>query len=201
MELSHLFLFALTFAVAVALPGPNSAFTIGQALKYGRFGFIWAPLGFMSATMIHALLVLSGLALFLQQHIEVFQAIKWFGVLYLVYLAFKAFRHQPSKAEALPPALSKRKMYLSALAVSLTNPKAMLAGMALFPLFLQPNAAFYPQVFFLTLTAMTISFSIYFGYGLLATYFSHRVGRSTWVHKLLGTAYLGAAVGIARHQS
>ena len=93
------------------------------------------------------------------------------------------------------------KMFLSALAVSLSNPKAMLAVMALFPLFLQPNTAFYPQVFFLTLTAMTISFLIYFGYGLLATFVSHRVGRSTWVHKLLGTAYLGAAVGIARHQS
>ena len=77
----------------------------------------------------------------------------------------------------------------------------MLAGMALFPLFLQPDVAFYPQVFFLTVTAMTISFSIYFGYGLLPPSSLIAWAAWTWVHKLLGTAYLGAAVGIARHQS
>ena len=50
MELLSIFMFIVTFGAVLILPGPNSAFAVGQALKFGFFGSLAVPLGFMSAT-------------------------------------------------------------------------------------------------------------------------------------------------------
>lgn len=91
MYLNLLSLFALTFIPAVTKPGPNSDFAVAQKLKYGRQFGLFAPVAFAIATAIHCIVVFSGLGLLITTYAEVFILIKWLGISYLLWMAFKAF--------------------------------------------------------------------------------------------------------------
>ncbi len=201
MDLVSLALFSVTFASVLILPGPNSAFVVGQSLKYGVIGAIAAPLGFMSATGIHAILVFSGIGLIIKQYTIALVLIKWFGVLYLAYLAYKAFMSQTTKIEVSPQKISRLKMFLSAMFVSLTNPKALLASLMLYPLFISQTYSLFPQAATLTIAAMVISFCIYTAYSLAATALKSRLASSSLANKLTGSLYLGAAGALAAKQT
>ncbi len=193
MELLSIVMFIVTFGTVLILPGPNSAFAVGQSLKFGFMGSLAVPLGFMSATGLHAALVFSGLALVVQQYSAVLIALKWFGVFYLLYLAFKSFTAKASKVEASPQQISKLKMFLSALLVSLTNPKALLASFMLYPLFINSYDSYLMQAITLTLAAMAVSFLVYASYSLAAVALKKRLARSTTANKIVGSIYVGAA--------
>lgn len=193
MELPLWALFILTFSSVLILPGPNSAFAVGQSLKYGVLGSIMVPLGFMTATGIHGILVFSGLGVAIGEYSILLEALKWFGVLYLLYLAFKSFTSKPSRLKVSPQEIPQIKMYFSALFVSLTNPKALLASIMIYPLFVSTKDSYLLQAAILALTAMAISFLVYGLYSVAATALNRRLSTSSLANKVVGSLYLGAA--------
>jgi len=193
MEIATLALFVLTFGSILILPGPNSAFAVGQSLKFGAVPSLVVPLGFMSATGIHAFLVLSGIGLVVQEYSIVLSVLKWCGIIYLLWLAYKSFISKPSNIEVSPQEIPKFKMYLSAMLVSLTNPKALLASLMVYPLFLSPEFTYSIQAVTLSLTAMVISFTVYGSYSLAASALKNRLTGSSLANKIVGSMYLGAA--------
>ncbi len=200
MELTSWGLFAITFASVLFLPGPNSAFVIGQSLKYGAVGSIATPLGFMSATGLHAVFVFSGIGLIIQPYSVALVFLKWLGVLYLLFLTYKSFFKKPENIAIASKEMSKLKMYLSAMFVSLTNPKALLASLMIYPLFITQSRPIIPQAVVLSLTAMAISFFIYNTYGLAASALKNKLASSALANKLTGSFYLGAAGALASKQ-
>jgi len=197
MDLTTLILFVLTFTSILILPGPNSAFAVGQSLKYGVIGSLAVPFGFMSATGLHAVLVFSGIGLIIEKYSAVFIALKWLGVLYLLFLAYKTFISKPSKLEVSPEESPKLKMFLSAMLISLTNPKALLASLMIYPLFLSPQYTYSTQAVILSLSAMAISFAVYGAYCVAASAFRSRFSGNRFANKLAGSLYLGAASVLA----
>lgn len=197
MELTTLALFTLTFGSILILPGPNSAFAVGQSIKFGVVGSLVVPLGFMSATGLHALFVFSGIGLIIQEFSVALSVLKWLGILYLLYLSYKSFIAKPSKVEVSLKEIPKLKMYFSALFVSLTNPKALLASIMIYPLFLSPEYIYSTQAIILSLSAMAISFSIYSSYSLAASALKNRLTGSKLANKIIGSMYLGAASALA----
>ena len=193
MEITTLTLFVLTFGSILILPGPNSAFAIGQSLKYGVLESLVVPLGFMSATGLHAILALSGIGVIVQEFTVVLIVLKWLGIIYLLWLSFKSFRSKPSVILILPKEIPKSKMYFSAMFVSLTNPKALLASLMVYPLFISHEYTYLTQAVTLSLTAMVISFVVYSTYSLAASAFKNRLSGSKLANKLVGSMYLGAA--------
>lgn len=82
----------LTAALMLNLtPGNDMMFVLGQSLKGGPKRGIAASLGIATGSLIHLALVALGLAVVLANNPMVFEAIRWAGVIYLVWLAFKAF--------------------------------------------------------------------------------------------------------------
>jgi len=193
MDLTLLALFVVTFTSVLILPGPNAAFSVAQSLKYGFLKSIYVPLGFMSATGFHAILVFSGLGVLVQEYAFLLVLLKWIGVAYLLFLAFKIFTSQPSKVGRSPLVASKFKMYQSALLVSLTNPKAFLASVLIYPLFVSNEGSYLFQAFVLTVCAMAISFTVYSMYGLLSSVFKDKLAGSSLANKIVGSLYVGAA--------
>ena len=193
MDLTLLAIFVVTFASVLILPGPNAAFSVAQSLKYGFLKSIYVPLGFMSATGIHAILVFSGLGVLVQEYAFLLVVLKWTGVAYLLFLAFKAFTSQPSDVGHSPLVASKFKMYQSALLVSLTNPKAFLASLLIYPLFVSDEGSYLFQALVLTVLAMAISFTVYSMYGLLSSVFKDKLAGSSLANKIVGGLYVGAA--------
>ena len=197
MELTTLALFIMTFGSILILPGPNSAFAVGQSIKFGVVRSIVVPLGLMSATGMHALFVFSGIGLIIQEYSVALSILKWLGIIYLLGLAYKSFIAKPSQIEVLPKQISKLKMYFSAIFVSLTNPKALLASIMVYPLFLSADYAYTVQAAILSVTGMAISFAVYGAYSVAASALKGRLGASIFANKLIGSMYLGAASALA----
>ncbi len=197
METHLLLLFALTILPAVILPGPNSAYCVAQSLKYGLRKAMLAPLGFATGRLIHVTLVFSGLGMILSRYSGVFTFIKWMGVVYLFWMAWKAFRDSSdlaleAKGEAIPA-----KIYGRAIFVSLTNPKAILVNSMVLPVFIDANELFLPQAISLGLVAIAITFTVYTLYVLLASKIANKLRRSKNSNRVVGTIYIGAGVALA----
>ena len=197
MDLATLALFILTFGSILILPGPNSAFAVGQSLKFGVISSLVVPLGFMTATGLHALFVFSGIGLIIHEFTIALSVLKWLGILYLLWLAYKSFTSKLSKIEISPQEIPILKMYFSAMFVSLTNPKALLASLMVYPLFLSSEYAYSVQAVILSVSAMAISFSVYGSYSLAASALKNRLAGSKLANKVVGSMYLGAAGALA----
>lgn len=197
MELTTLALFILTFSSILVLPGPNAAFAVGQSLRFGVASSFVVPLGFMTATGLHAIFIFSGIGLIIQEFSIALTVLKWLGVLYLLWLAYKSFVSKPSRIEVHPKEISKLKMYFSAMFVSLTNPKALLASIMVYPLFLSSEHAYSSQAVILSLTAMAISFLIYSSYSLAATALKNKLESTKLASRIIGSLYLGSASVLA----
>jgi len=201
MDLNSWLLFVFTFFSVLILPGPNAAFAVGQSVRYGFLGSLPVSLGFMTATGLHAIIALSGLGLLIKKYVAALIILKWLGVLYLLYLAHKAITTKPAVTSVESLESSKYRMYFSAVFVSLTNPKALLASLMLYPLFMNQGLPMAHQFMILAFTAMAISLSIYGAYGLAANALRNRLLPSARSQKLTGLMYLGAAGALASKQT
>lgn len=86
----------LVFApAALALnltPGNDMLFCLGQGMRSGARAGVAASFGIATGVFLHTLAAAAGLAALIATHPGAFEAIRWAGVAYLVFLAFQAFR-------------------------------------------------------------------------------------------------------------
>ena len=193
MDFTLVSLFVLTFTSILILPGPNAAFAVGQSLQYGFANSIVVPLGFMLATGIHALFIFSGIGLIVKGLPLFLLFIKWIGVCYLLLLAYKTFKNVPKRLICFPQEAPKLKMFTSAVFVSLTNPKALLASFLIYPVFISPEQSYIVQAINLSLCAMSISFLVYASYSFFAAVMKSHLSSSKLADRIIGAIYLGAA--------
>lgn len=134
MDQVSLIVFAGALVVAAGSPGPSIAALVARVLGKG-----WRDvLPFLAAMWIGEGIWLSfavfGLAAIAQTFHLLFLAIKYLGIVYLLYLAWKMWQAPVSAdGEAISPRRSGRDLFLTGMAVTLGNPKIMVFYMALLP--------------------------------------------------------------------
>lgn len=133
------------FFLAIASPGPNVLAVIGTSMAVGRSSGIALALGIAAGSCSWAVLTITGLSALLATYGTALTAIKVFGGLYLLFLAYKAFKSAMStkliEAKGFKGKPRKALDYtMAGYAVSMTNPKAVLAWIAIISLGLKPNA-------------------------------------------------------------
>lgn len=134
MELSALLLFAGALLVAAGSPGPSIAALVARVVASGWRGV----LPFIAAMWIGEAIWLSlavwGLAAVAESLHLLFTIIKYAGVAYLLYLAWRMwFAPVELRDGALPQARSPLKLFAAGMAVTLGNPKIMVFYLALLP--------------------------------------------------------------------
>lgn len=112
---------------------------------------------------------------------------------YLVYLAKKSFFSKQGVVVVASQTMTTRKMMLSAMLVSLTNPKDLLASLMIYPLFMTESGGYVLQAVALVLIAMFVSFVIYAAYIVAASKLGRHLNRSELANKVVAAFYLGAA--------
>jgi threonine/homoserine/homoserine lactone efflux protein len=202
MTLAGLLVFAAAYALAVASPGPGIAAVVGQVL--GR-GIRTAPsliAGILTGDLIWFTCAALGLAALAQAYAGVFLAIKWVGVAFLVFLAWKMWTSPVDalQASADRKDISHGQLFISGLSLTLGNPKAIAFFMALLPAIVdlaQLSVAGFAEV---ALLIAIILPTVLLGYELFA-HAARGVFRSPRAMKTLnrvsGTAIAGAAAAIA----
>ncbi len=140
VDLQTLLVFA-PIALALNLtPGADMLFCLGQGMQSGPRAGVAAAFGISVGSLIYALAAGLGLAALIAAHPLTFEAIRWAGVGYLVWLAIGALR-QPIgalKPGAVAPATALT-AFRRAIVVNLLNPKIALFILALIPQFVRPE--------------------------------------------------------------
>ena len=133
----------LPFLVAVALveltPGPNMGWLALIAAGRGRTAALAAVAGVTLGLAAWMLAAVAGVSALVLQWPWLFQIIRWAGVLYLVWLAWEAWRG-PGTGPADGGEGSRRTLFLKGLLANLLNPKAAVFYTALLPTFIRPGA-------------------------------------------------------------
>lgn len=141
MTLASLAIFAGALLVAAGSPGPSIAALIARVLTRGpRDVFPFLSAMWVGEAIWLSLAVL-GLAAIAETFHYLFVAIKWIGVTYLLYLAWKMWTAPvDTDGDALPEAGSAGKLFFAGLTVTLGNPKIMMFYVALLPTIIDLNA-------------------------------------------------------------
>ncbi len=134
MTLAALIAYSGALFIAAAIPGPGVTALVARALGSGFRETFFMGLGIVLGDMIYLTAVVLGLALIAQTFTTVFFVVKFAGVLYLGYIAWKLWTAglllEDIKAK---PSTSPVMSFLSGLLVTLGNPKTMLFYVALVP--------------------------------------------------------------------
>ncbi len=157
-------------------PGPAVFYVVSQGVR-GRSHIVAATLGILSANAIYFALSATSLGALVAGSARFFSLIKWVGAGYLVFLAIKALAAAAAgegvalndfglvPRQTMP---RERRIYLGALTLQLSNPKALLLFLALLPQFVDMRRSAVPQMMILAATSMIPEFFILLSYGWLA---------------------------------
>ena len=202
MTLYGLWIFSLVYFLAVATPGPGVAAIIARSLAQGTRGSVAFIAGFLVGDLIWFIVAATGLAALAQTAQTAFLVVKYAGVAYLLYLAYRMWRTKPQLSDDNPEVLSaesRGRLFLGTLALTLGNPKTMVFFLALLPTVIQLERL--ELVDFVEITAvMSIVLPLVLGgYTLLAArarkfFSSERAVRR--INRVSGAAMAGAAVAV-----
>jgi|SRR5829696_8152536 len=190
---STLALFALAAIALIAIPGPNMLFVAAQSMSGGRRTGIAAALGLLTGTLIYVAAAAAGVAAVIASSALAFDALRYIGAAYLIYLGIRAWRTRD-----LPPAIGvvSGRAYRQAIVVQLLNPKVALFFLAFLPQFVDPErgpAA--TQVLVFGAILGTLGLAMDCGYALVA---SVAAKRFSGLNRYAGAVYiaLGAAAAL-----
>ena len=194
--------FCAVYALAVATPGPGVAAIIARSLAHGFKGAPAFVAGFVVGDLVWFGIAATGLAALARTAATVFILIKWAGVAYLLYLAFRLWTAPAKRVDVDAPDRRQHgwHAFLASLTLTLANPKAILFFLALLPTVI--DLASMNTVRFLEISAAIIVVQplVLGAYALLAARARDLFTTPAAVQRLnrtSGVAMAGAAVVVA----
>ena len=181
-----------TVLIICITPGPSVLLATANSMNHGSRKAIGTILGDLSANTLQITLSALGLATIVTSSGEVFSFIKWIGVGYLIYMGVMKLIAKPKVGDFQKEKDDKSffKLYSEGFLMSASNPKAIVFFAALFPLFIDPNLPFTPQVVILGLTFLAIDgtcLSIYVHFASRLKTFLENKQKIHLQNKIVGT--------------
>ena len=129
--MDQILLFLISSLALTLMPGPDILFVLNQSLENKKSGFL-ISIGLCSGLVVHTLILVFGLSAFIETNEYVISYLKYFGTLYLFYLAFDELNTKFKQASKP----NNTNLFLRGLYMNLVNPKVLLFFIAYFPNFL-----------------------------------------------------------------
>lgn len=198
--------FSLLAWLTSATPGPAVLLALRNGATYGFRATLWSTLGNQLGLLVLATVSTLGLGLIMHHSAWLFTIIKWVGAGYLIFLGSRMLRSSKgfgllqdgSAVDAHDP-LPTRALMRTAMAVALTNPKAILFFGALFPQFVTPDEPALPQLLSLLALLVIASSSCLLGYGWLASHsrrWLQSPSAAKWINRVAGTVFILFGIGL-----
>jgi threonine/homoserine/homoserine lactone efflux protein len=182
-------------------PGADMMFCLGQGLKSGRRAAMAANFGIALGGMVHTLLAALGLGALVAAHPGAFEAIRWLGVGYLLWLAIGALRSSPFADDAQVAPTSTARAFWQGLMVNLLNPKVILFILAFLPQFVEPSRPILPQFLTLGVVFSVGGLVVNGAVGMFAGSIGQRLARSAglakWLSRISATIFGALALRLA----
>lgn len=147
-----------TVAVFFATPpGTSQILMISNSLRFGLARSLATACGDLSANVLQMLAAGFGLAAVIATSAGALGVIKWLGVAYLVYFGVRTFFAPPLPLDkATGAASAPRRLFFQGFLTSSANPEAVFFFAALFPQFIDPADAIWPQLLILGATYLVV---------------------------------------------
>ncbi|AMP38637.1 MULTISPECIES: LysE family translocator [Ralstonia solanacearum species complex] len=198
-------LFLLSSIAITVMPGPDNLQVIARGASQGRKAGLAAAAGFASGCLFHTTLAALGLAAVLQSAPVAFQAIRWLGAAYLVWLGVQALRSQGGfgpavSAQAAAPDLWQ--VFRQSVLANMLNPKVTLFFVVFLPQFVDARAGHAAlQMLLLGGVFMAQTIVVFGLYGWCAAALGGWMRRtpraSVWLDRVSGCIFIGLGLRVA----
>ncbi|MFY7004611.1 LysE family transporter [Acinetobacter pittii] len=171
MSLQVWFAYMLACWVISISPGAGAIASMSSGLNYGfRHGY-WNAIGLQIALVLQIMVVAAGVGVLFATTPLAFQAVKWFGVAYLLYLAYLQWTAPVKDIEIQQEKRDKSALalLLNGFVVNISNPKAIVFLLAVLPQFLDLSKPQWIQYLIMAATMITIDLIVMAGYTGLAS--------------------------------
>jgi threonine/homoserine/homoserine lactone efflux protein len=128
--MQEILLFLISSLALTLMPGPDILFVINQSLGKRKNGII-TSLGLCTGLIFHTMFLAFGLSALIESNKSVIIFLKYFGTIYLFYLAYIEIKSENKVNTSL-----NSKLFLRGLYMNLINPKVLIFFIAYFPNFL-----------------------------------------------------------------
>jgi threonine/homoserine/homoserine lactone efflux protein len=202
MEVAAVAVFAAAYGLAAISPGPGVAALVARVLGAGLAGAPAYVAGFVGGELLWFSVAALGLAAVAQVWATAFLVLKWCGVAYLVWLAFRLWT-APAVPIALAPTTgeaSRAGLFLTGLTLTLGNPKVMAFHLALLPTVIDLGRLTATGFVLLAALVVVLQAAVLVAYALMADRARRFVARPAAlraVNRLCGAAVVGAAASVA----
>jgi threonine/homoserine/homoserine lactone efflux protein len=201
MDVAALAVFTVSFALAAASPGPGMAALVARALGSGLRGAIPFAAGMVIGDLVWLSVAALGLAAVATTFQALFTVIKYAGIAYLVFLAFRLWT-APATGEEIRAVSAERPLRVVAggLALTLGNPKTMIFYLAILPAVVDLGAvdalsfAELGGIIVVVLSAVCMAYA--WAAARARTALASPAARRV-LNRVAGTAMVGAAAAIA----
>ena len=190
--------FAACWVISLS-PGAGAIASMSSGLQYGFWRGYWNALGLQLGLIVQIAIIAAGVGAILAASATAFQVIKWFGVAYLVYLAYKQWRALPmdmNDESGVRPIGKPLSLVFRGFLVNVSNPKALVFMLAVLPQFINPHQALLPQYVAITVTMISVDMLVMAGYTGLASRVL-RLLRTPKQQKRLNRTFAGLFIGAA----
>ena len=131
--MQEILLFLISSLALTLMPGPDILFVINQSLDKRTNGII-TSLGLCTGLIFHTMFLVFGLSALIESNKSVIIFLKYFGTIYLFYLAYLEIKSENKVNTSIDS-----KLFLRGLYMNLINPKVLIFFIAYFPNFLFSN--------------------------------------------------------------
>jgi threonine/homoserine/homoserine lactone efflux protein len=203
-DIAHLLAFSLVSLGMVLTPGPNMIYLISRSISQGPMAGLISLGGVALGFVFYMLCAAFGITVLLMAIPYAYDALRFGGALYLLYLAWQAVKpggRSPLQVRELPKD-SPRRLFAMGLLTNLLNPKAAVLYLSLLPQFIVPEqGSVLTQSIALGFTQIAVSLTVNAVIALMAgSIAAFLASRPLWLtlqRWLMGAVLAGLAVRMA----
>jgi threonine/homoserine/homoserine lactone efflux protein len=201
LTLSGLCLFCGIYLLAVITPGPAVAAVLARSVSIGMQGAVMFVAGILIGDLAWFTCAAFGLAALATRAQLAFEVVRYAGVLYLLFLAYRLWASSPQPLPLNVAGSVERpwRTLLGSLSLSLGNPKSMVFYLALMPAVVRLDTLAPTDYLLLVLAICLILPAVLLTYALAASR-ARRLFTSPqslrWLNRSAGAGMAGAAMAI-----
>lgn len=209
MTLHAWWLFVVAVFLLCGTPGPNMLHVMARSVSFGARRSIAAMAGCLTALVLVLAASAAGVSALLAAWPRVFDALRYAGVAYLIFLGIKAWRGAGSPIDVgddaqstlILPTVSARRLYRGGFVIGISNPKLLLFAAAFLPQFVDRGSPQAPQFAILVATFAVVEsfwYGVYAAGGrTLARYLTRPALRRAF-DRVTGAIFVGFGLALLR---
>ncbi|HZP98650.1 MAG TPA: LysE family translocator [Reyranella sp.] len=212
MTLHAYWLYLGAVVLISATPGPNVLYVTTRSIRFGFAAAMFGMSGCLCALAVILTASVAGVSAFMLAVPTAFEALKYAGAAYLIWLGIQAWRAPvadvvptatPSQRETENRSVGRWSHFRGGFLCGISNPKLLVFAAAFFPQFISPGAPWGPQFAILVATFLAVEASTYVMLGLGARGLARYLAQAIWqrrLNRLSGTIFVGFGCTLLRYR-